>query len=381
MNGLCRAVVLAASLAACSGAADRFAYSGTLQALSAGVGSTIGGRVVAVDVQDGAAVHKGDIIVRFNARQQVAAFDAASAQEAQARAALQDLVAGPRPADIQKAADAAAQADATYQEALLGAPQQSAAATQAVRAARADLRAARAAAIASSRDRQRAAMLYSQGAISAQAMDAASAAAVAAAGSATAAAARLRTALASEQAVRAGTVAAQVDVVQKAAAAADANLALVKEGARPDQIVQARSALAAAAANVAAARAALDETAVRAPADGVVDGLDLHPGDLVPAGAPVATIDESADPWVRIYVAQSDLHRFAIGKSVDVRSDAVAGRTFSGRVEVIDASAQFTPRDVQTASDRADLAFGVKVVVHDPGHALRSGTTVEVAPP
>jgi HlyD family secretion protein len=64
-----------------------------------------------------------------------------------------------------------------------------------------------------------------------------------------------------------------------------------------------------------------------------------------------------------------------------VRSDALAGRVFDGRIETIDARAQFTPRDVQTAEDRADLAFGAKVRIADPDRALRAGTTVDVALP
>jgi hypothetical protein len=64
---------------------------------------------------------------------------------------------------------------------------------------------------------------------------------------------------------------------------------------------------------------------------------------------------------------------------VTVRSDAFPKQTFTGRVEAIDSSAQFTPRDVQTAEDRANLVFGVKVRVHDPDHVLRGGTTAAVA--
>ena len=64
-----------------------------------------------------------------------------------------------------------------------------------------------------------------------------------------------------------------------------------------------------------------------------------------------------------------------------MRSDALAGRVFEGHIETIDARAQFTPRDVQTAEDRAALAFGIKVRIADPDRALRAGTTVDVALP
>jgi HlyD family secretion protein len=367
------------ALAACAQRADTFAYSGTVQADAAQVGSITGGRVVSVPAYDGLRVSKGAVVVRFDDRQLRPAYDAAVAQAAQASAALRDLEAGPRQADIDKAAAAAAQAQAGYARARLDLPSQVSAARQAVGAAQADASAARANAATAARDYQRAKVLYAEGAISAQARDAARAAAASAAGASGSATARLRTAQAQLAAVQSGSATQDVVAAAKAADAAQANLDLVRLGARPEQITQARAAASAAMSDVAAAKARLDETSVTAPADGVVDALDLHPGDLVAAGAPVATIDEFGDPWVRIYVEQSAMQHVRVGAAVKVRSDAQNGAAFDGRVESIDATAQFTPRDVQTASDRADLAFGVKVRIHDPGRVLRAGTTVDVS--
>lgn len=374
-------LLLLFNASACASRTGQFSYSGTLQADAAAVGSTTGGRVVAVLASDGQRVRSGQALVRFDDRQQRAALDMATAQQKQAAASLNDLLAGSRPEEIDKAAAAAAQSQAAYRRAQLSGPQQTSQAEQAVREAQANARASRAAAVNAARDFARAKELYVEGAISSQAMDAAHTASVQAAGTFAGANARLRAAQAQLSAVRSGTVAQDVAGAASAAAAAEAELALVRKGARPQEISQARAALLAAASNSAAARARFDEAIVRAPADGLVDGLELHAGDLVAAGNAVATIDEFGDPWLRIYVGQSDLGRVNVGTSVDVRSDALPGRTFSGRIEAIDASAQFTPRNVQTAADRADLTFGVKVRVRDPDRLLRAGTTAEVALP
>jgi multidrug resistance efflux pump len=167
-------------------------------------------------------------------------------------------------------------------------------------------------------------------------------------------------------------------VAQQAYSSAVANRQLVQVGARPDQIAQARAALDAGRANVAAAQTNLREMTIKAPADGVIDSLDLRVGDLVAPRAQVAIVREFRDPFVRIYVAQRDLGKIAVGHTVTVRSDALGG-SYSGTVEQIDQDAQFTPRDVQTREDRADLSFGVKVRVHDPHGQLPGGTTVEVS--
>ena len=372
---------LAFFLAACSNRDNQFAYSGTVQADSASVGSTAGGRVISIAVGDGQRVSKGQTIVTFDDRQLRAAYLAAVATRDQAYAQLHDLEAGPRAADIAKAQANAAQADAAYKQAQLNQPQTVQAARSGVDSAKAEDAAAHSASDKAARDEERSRALYQEGAISSQAMDASLAAAASARGAAQAADARLQQATAQLDSVESGSAAETVSSAGEAAAAAHAELSLVLAGTRPDQLAQAQAAAKAADANVAAASARLAETRVLAPAEGVVDGLDLRPGDLVAAGAAVAQVDEFGNPWVRIYVTQSDMQHIKVGATVRVRSDALAGREFDGRIETIDAQAQFTPRDVQTAEDRADLAFGVKVRVADPDRALRAGTTVDVALP
>src|ERR1700738_5237950 len=96
-----RLIVLTAALmlVSCAARSDN-AYSGTLQKPSAAVGSTLGGRVVRVMVSEGSPVRAGDALLRFDDAQPRSALLAANARLAQARAALADLVAGPRPADL-----------------------------------------------------------------------------------------------------------------------------------------------------------------------------------------------------------------------------------------------------------------------------------------
>jgi HlyD family secretion protein len=357
------AVIACVAMAAC--AKSTSIYSGTLQAESANVGSTVGGRVIDVLTSDGQSVRKGQTLVRFDAKDQRAALAQAQGTLAQAQAALADLIAGPRPQDVQKANAQAAQAQAAYRQADITAPHQ-------ITEAAANLNQAKAAAVQAQRDADRIEQLYRGGAVSAQSNDAAVSANHQAH-------ARLVSAQAQYAAARSGTVPENVAAAQQAYEAAAANAALVAAGSRPDAIQQARDAVRSAQAGVAAANARLAEMTVVAPADGIVNSLDLRPGDLVPAGASVASVDEFIDPFVRIYVPQRLLGALQIGQHVDVHSDSLPKRSFDGRIESIDSQAQFTPRDVQTAEDRSNLVFGVKVRVHDPDRVLRGGTTVSVS--
>ena len=354
--------LLSLGLAACGRSTT--GYSGTLQPEAPNIGSTVGGRVIAVRVTTGQHVSKGQIIVEFDPKDERAALAQAQGQLAQAMSTLADLQAGPRQPDIDKANAQAEQARHAYDQARITAPHQ-------IIQAKEQVHQASAAAIDASANARRAVELFNEGFTSAQDRDAA----VAADRQAQAA---LHSAQAQLTAAESGSVPQGVLAARQAYQAAAANATLVAAGTRPDQIAQAKAAVETAQAGVAAAHARLVEMTVRAPDEGIVNGLNLRVGDLVPAGAAVATIDEFKDPYLFIYVPQPNLGLFPVGQPVTVHSDAFPGRTFDGHVEAVDQSAQFTPRDVQTAEDRANLVFGVKIRVHDPNHELRGGTTAVV---
>jgi HlyD family secretion protein len=380
MPRIALASALAVFLVSCAGRAEN-AYSGTLQKPSAAVGSTIGGRVVRVMVSDGASVRAGDTLLRFDDAQQRAAFLSATARLGQARAALADLLAGPRPPDLARARALAQQQLAQAELARSTAPYQAAVLHDQHRQALSQVSEARAAAVQAHADAVRMRALFATGDVSAQQRDAAVARERQTSAQLVASIAAARAALTQIVNAQAVTLPRNAAAAQAAYQAAEEQSRALAAGARPDQVREAQATARAAQADVAAARVRLDETIVRAPADGVVTALDLHPGDLVAPGASVATIDEAGNPYARIYVPQAELGRVTVGAHLAVRSDALPGVPFDGVVEQVDSQAQFTPQNVQTASDRAVLSFGVKVRVHDPQRRLHPGTTVEVALP
>jgi HlyD family secretion protein len=339
---VCCAVALALLCLSCS-KPDRFQYSGTLQAESANVGSTIGGRVTSVDATDGQLVHTGQLLVTLDDTELRADLQAAVHQAAQAEAAL-------------------AQAAALLRKTQSAQPHQLGVARENVHEARAGLASAQAQVTQQQLTYGRSLRLFAQGAIAAQSLDNDRAA--------------FKSAQANVAAARASLAATQTQLTQLERSTLPGDLASAQQGYRASLANRQ-----AARANVAAAQSRLREMFIRAPADGTIDSLDLRPGDLVGPRAEIASVREFIDPYVRIYVAQKDLGRISVGTSVSVRSDALSGVTFNGRVEQIDQDAQFTPRDVQTAEDRDELVFGVKVRVHDPQRRLHGGTTVEVALP
>lgn len=119
------------------------------------------------------------------------------------------------------------------------------------------------------------------------------------------------------------------------------------------------------------------ELIVIAPCAGVVETLDLRPGDLASPNQPIAALLEDGQLWVRVYVPEPRLAEVSVGRVVQVSVDGFPGRFFAGRVVEIRDRGEYTPRNLQTLDQRTDLVFGVKVRI-DPNPDLKAGMSVLV---
>jgi HlyD family secretion protein len=114
------------------------------------------------------------------------------------------------------------------------------------------------------------------------------------------------------------------------------------------------------------------EMVVAAPADGVIESMDLRPGDLVAANQPVATLLESSQLWVRVFVPETQMGLVHVGQDAAITVDTFPHRSFHGRVVEVRSQGEYTPRNLQTLDQRSDEVFGVKVQI-DPTPELKAG--------
>ncbi len=156
-------------------------------------------------------------------------------------------------------------------------------------------------------------------------------------------------------------------------------LSIVNTGPRAERIDAQRAVVRSAEAAVAQAEAALDHASIRAPFAGIVTVRHREPGESVSPGAPVLTILNTNDRWVRIYVREDQVGRVTVGQRASITSDSHPGATFNGRVTFIASEAEFTPRNVQTAEERVKLVYAVKVaIVDDAELQLKPGVPADV---
>lgn len=170
-----------------------------------------------------------------------------------------------------------------------------------------------------------------------------------------------------------------LDVARNAAQQTHDQMQLVLAGPRVEQIDAQRATVTQAEAAVRQAEATLDNAVIRAPFDGVVTIRNREPGETAAAGAPVVTVANLGDRWVRIYVSEIALGDVRLGEAAVISTDTYGGRKYNGAVSFIAAEAEFTPRNVQTAEERVKLVYAVKVrVVGDTANDLKPGMPADV---
>jgi membrane fusion protein YbhG len=169
------------------------------------------------------------------------------------------------------------------------------------------------------------------------------------------------------------------DVAAAQAKSANEQLALLEQGPRAETIAAQREIVRQANAAVRQAEAMLRDAVIEAPVAGIVTVRHREPGETVAAGAPVLTIINPDDRWVRIYVREDEVGRLALGASASITADAYPGRTYGARVVYTSDQAEFTPRSVQTTAERVKLVYRVKVqIVGDSAQDLKPGLPADV---
>jgi len=144
---------------------------------------------------------------------------------------------------------------------------------------------------------------------------------------------------------------------------AKAQLDLTKASATAEQIEAAK-------ARVTQAQAALDETVLLAPFDGVVAELPIQKGELVAPGPRVVSLADLARWQVETDdLSEVDVVNVKAGAEVDVTIDALPGVTLKGKV------ASVMPRSVVK---RGDVTYTVKVTLNEPDARLKWGMTAFV---
>jgi HlyD family secretion protein len=169
-------------------------------------------------------------------------------------------------------------------------------------------------------------------------------------------------------------------------------LSLLEEGARAEDIRMAQAERDRAAAALEAARARVAEAVVRearanverletqvtelqvfAPLDATVLTKAAEPGEVIAANKPVLLLGDLDHPWIKVYVSETALGRIQLGAATRVFVDSFPGQAFQGTVTWIADQAEFTPKNIQTAEERVNLVYAVKITIQNAQRRLKPG--------
>jgi HlyD family secretion protein len=153
---------------------------------------------------------------------------------------------------------------------------------------------------------------------------------------------------------------------------AQSRLAVLKSGARRQEIEAASARAAAALTEVRAADERIRRHVLRADRPGLVLDVHLQSYEFANVGTPVATLGDVARPYVDIFVPQSRIDEARLGGPAVVEVDAAVA-PLPGTVEYIGNRMEFTPRFLFSERELPNLVIPVRVRIADPEATLRAG--------
>lgn len=113
---------------------------------------------------------------------------------------------------------------------------------------------------------------------------------------------------------------------------------------------------------------------ITVPVTGTVLTKYAEKGESVTTGKPLFKIADMDNVYVRAYFTTVQLAGMRIGDTVKVIPDdgSASPKEYQGRILSIASEAEFTPKNIQTRDERAEMVYAVKVSVPNDG-TLRLG--------
>jgi HlyD family secretion protein len=154
------------------------------------------------------------------------------------------------------------------------------------------------------------------------------------------------------------SAAALVDAARSGVAEAEAAIRAAKA-----QRVEAASRIDAANATLERLRSDLGDAQLKAARSGRIQHRLAQAGEVLPGGGKVLTVLDLSDVFMRVYLPETVAGKLGLGAEARLVLDAAPNRVIPAQVSFVAAQAQFTPKTVETASERQKLVFMVKLQI------------------
>ena len=153
---------------------------------------------------------------------------------------------------------------------------------------------------------------------------------------------------------------AELQRARAAVKVSEEKLVLARDGFRRKETDAAKADSDRAAAVLQQAMTIAKEAEIRAPADGIILHRLAEPGQLVNIGQPAITMAFADRLFVRTFVPEGQLGAVKMGAKARVTVDAFPDVEFGAHITEISPDAEFTPKAVETESERVNLVYAAK---------------------
>jgi HlyD family secretion protein len=136
------------------------------------------------------------------------------------------------------------------------------------------------------------------------------------------------------------------------------------EAARAQQ-ADAEAAIEGAVAKTEEIKTHLEDNVLKSPISGRVLYRLAEPGEVLPAGGKALTLLDLSDVYMTIFLSTEQAGKINIGSDARILLDALPNVVIPAKVSFVAPRAQFTPKEVETQTEREKLMFRVKVNI-DP---------------
>lgn len=122
----------------------------------------------------------------------------------------------------------------------------------------------------------------------------------------------------------------------------------------------------------------IEKSKIENPVKGTVLTQYAEPSEIVSFGRPLYKIADLNLMTLRVYVSQPQLASIKIGQEVTVKiDDGEKLKSYSGKIDWISDTAEFTPKIIQTKEERANLVYAVTIKVKNDD-SLKIGMPAEM---
>lgn len=132
------------------------------------------------------------------------------------------------------------------------------------------------------------------------------------------------------------------------------------------QVVSAGAAISAAIAQAKTIQVNLDDSVLVAPTRGRVLYRLAEPGEVLGTGGGVITLLDLSAVYMTLFLPTAQAGVVALGAESRIVLDALPETAIPATVTFVAPRSQFTPREVETQTEREKLMFRIKVTI-DPG--------------